>query len=104
MEMTPKPLLRYKTETVHRVKVDDLETFIEAVTGHYYNCVLNEEWYNDSHHRFEVNGEMCDWEKESWDVFKKTGEQWSFCLPVILKGLVKDGRLKAGVYVITVSW
>lgn len=100
----PKLVLRCETETVHKVDVNDLETFIQAVTGHTYECVPNEEWGNDSQHRFNVDGKMQDYQKEDWESFKKTGKEESFNLRCILEGLVADGHLAAGTYLITVCW
>lgn len=100
----PRPILRCETETTHKVDVYDLETFIEAVTGHTYECVPNEEWSNDSQHRFDVDGEMADYQLKCWESFKNTGAEETFCLRAILEGLVKDGHLTAGIYLITVCW
>ncbi len=104
MEIKTRPVLRVSTVTIHTVDVYDLEAFIKAVTGHTYECVPNEEWGNDSQHRFEVDGEMPDYQQKDWENFKRTGKQESFRLRSILEGLVKDGHLAAGNYLITVCW
>jgi hypothetical protein len=100
----PKPVLRCETETIHKVDVYDLETFIQAVTGHTYECVANQEWSNDSQHRFSVDGKMLDYEVEVWEKFKRTGVEESYILRNILEGLVMDGHVPSGTYLITVSW
>jgi hypothetical protein len=100
----PKPILRCDTETIHKVDVYDLETFIHTVTGHTFECVPNEEWSNDSQHRFDVDGKMPDYQEKEWEHFKKTGEEKSYGLRSILEGLVKDGHLTPGIYLITVCW
>jgi hypothetical protein len=104
MEVTFKPVLRCETVTVQTVDVYDLETFIHAVTGHSYECVPCEEWGNDSQHRFEVDGKMADYQQKTWDKFKKTGDNETFSLRAIMEGLVKDGHIQAGTYIITVCW
>ena len=101
---TPKPVLRCETETIHKVEYHELDSFIQAVTGHYFECVPNEEWGNDSQHRFDVDGDLSEYDQKEWDKFKKTGEQQLFGLRTVLDGLVKDGHLTAGVYLITVCW
>lgn len=100
----PKPVLRCETETIHKTEYHELDSFIEAVTGHTYECVASEEWSNDSQHRFDVDGILADYEQKEWDKFKKTGEEKSYGLRTILDGLVKDGHLKPGIYLITVCW
>ena len=100
----PKPVLRCEVETISSVEYHELDTFIEAVTGHHYDCVCNEEWSNDSQHRFYVDGKLSDYDQKDWDKFKKTGEEETYSLRNILNGLVADGHLAAGIYVISVCW
>lgn len=105
VEMTkPKPVLRCETETVINVEYHDLDAFILAVTGHHYECVANEEWGNDSQHRFGVNGNLSDFEQKDWDKFKATGEEETYLLRTILDGLCKEGHLAPGTYIISVCW
>lgn len=99
-----KPVLRCETETIHNVEVNDLETFVQTVTGHTYECSINEEFGNDSQHRFSVNGKIAVYQQKDWDKFKKTGETQPYSLRCILNGLVQDGHMAAGIYLIIVCW
>lgn len=96
--------LKCVTETIHSVSDYDLETFIREQTGHSYEIVPNEEWGNDSQHRFTLDGKLDEWNVKDWEAFKSTGEQKNYQLRTILDGLCADGKLAAGTYLINVSW
>lgn len=98
------PKLKKTTETVHNVEVDDLESFIKAVTGHRFECVPNEEWSNDSQHRFAIEGALDDYERKNWELFKSTGKPELFMLRTVLEGLCVEGHIPAGTYLINVCW
>jgi hypothetical protein len=107
----PAPKLQKTTETIHSVDVYDLEPFIEAVTGQKYECVCEEEWSNDSQHRIFVDGKLSEWDQKDWDDFKSLGKRdpkrcsgQGFLLHVIMNGLCSDGKIEAGLYLITVCW
>jgi len=96
--------LKYVTETIHKVEVHDLETFIREETGHTYDVVPNEEWGNDEQHEIIVDGHLDEWEIKNWDSFKLTGDQNRYRLRTIMNGLCADGKLPDGTYTINVSW
>lgn len=96
--------LKCKTETVHSVNYNNLEQFIKQTTGHEYEILPNEEWNNDTQHRFLIDGKMLDFHQKDWEAFKSTGEQDPFRLRNIMNGLCADGHLLPGIYVINVSW
>jgi len=96
--------LKYVTETVHNVEVNDLKMFIREQTGHSYEIVPNEEWGNDEQHRIIVDGDMSGWAFAYWTKFKSTGDQDRYRTRDIMNGLCADGKLPAGIYVINVSW
>lgn len=102
--MKAKPKLKVKTETVHKIDSYDLEEFIRKVTGHEYEVVVNEEWSNDSQHRFDVDGKLDQWSAPEWEAFKATGEAKCYRLRTILNGLIHDGHMDAGIYLVTVCW
>jgi hypothetical protein len=99
-----KPVLKTKKESALIVDHNDLEKFILQCTGHEYECLSGEEWGNDSQHRFTVESKMNEYDIEEWETFKLNGSTECFKLGYILDGLCKDGFLKAGNYLITVSW
>ncbi len=97
-------MLKFQTEIVNTIEVNDLEKFITETTGHTYEVVPNEEWNNDSQHRLHVDGDLSEYTQKDWDDFKLTGEQHQYRLQTIMEGLCADGHLEAGVYVVDVSW
>ena len=101
--MTTK-ILKCEKETVFKVDSYDLEAFIKEATGHEYETVYNEEWSNDSQHRFILDGKMNQWEKNDWETFKSTGKQELYHLRTILNGLCSEKQIEAGTYLITVCW
>jgi hypothetical protein len=83
------------------VEYRDLEQFILEETGHEYEVLPNEEYGNDSVHRFQVH---ADRSTPYWETFKATGEQKPFYLDAILNGLCADGKIEPGGYLVCVCW
>lgn len=103
--MKSNDVLECVKETIIKVNVYDLEDFIEKKTGHTYECVPNEEWSNDSQHRFNIDGEMDSWRSEEWNAFKMNGHTTgSYLLRTILTGLCAEKHIEPAIYLITVSW
>jgi hypothetical protein len=97
--MSPKPVLKTRTETVHSVGAYELSSYIKDATGHDYDVQCNEE-IHDSEKRINVDGKLHTYEQERWEEFKETGEEHSFWLDTILNGLCKDGFIPAGIYLV----
>lgn len=101
--------LKVQVETVNNVTSDDLDEFIHAVTGRHYECVTDEEWPNDSEHRFYVkpfsNKKVDAYDVKKWNEWKTNVVQADmFMLRTILDGLCTDGKIVEGVYIISVCW
>jgi hypothetical protein len=99
------PKLKTIIETVIKVDYDDLNNFIQEVTGQKdYNCVESEEWSNDSQHRYQIIDSMDPYHLEKWKNFKAGKGPHAYMLYTILDGLCKDKHIQPGIYIITVSW
>lgn len=102
--------LKSTTETVIKVHSNDLDKFIQEITGQKdYECVAAQEWENDSQHTFTVNftvdGKIDDfYGKTDWDKFKEGKISGEFMLGTILNGLCADKHIPPGKYLIIVSW
>lgn len=97
--------LKKRTETIHNVEYGDLDAFIKEACGFdWFECQQIEEWGNDSQHRFKVGPITDDFHKKEWEKIKATKEAGSYTLRTILGGLCSDGKLEAGVYLISVCW
>lgn len=99
------PLLKCTVETINNVEVNDLEDFIKEVTGHGYECIPNQEWSNDSNHRFMIDGELDEHDRSNWEAFKRgEASNCNFILHAILTGLCADGHIQPGTYLVNVCW
>jgi len=94
-------MLKFIIGSFFCVEYRDLEQFILEETGHEYEIIPNEEFRNDSVHRYRVHADL---KTHYWEEFKTTGEQKPFNLDEILLGLCADGKISAGNYLICVSW
>lgn len=93
------------TETVIKVDYSDLDTFIQEVTGQQnYECIADQEWSNDSEHRFTVTGELSRYDRNQWEVFKSKGHSSGYMLRTILDGLCAEKLIPAGIYLVKVCW
>jgi hypothetical protein len=101
--------LQTTVETVHTLYDRDFDNFIRSVYGQPYEVVPDEEWNNDSSHRFVVEKkpytdnvlDMYDLKK--LDTFINTGKS-SYIAHILFRDLANRDLIEPGVYVINVSW
>lgn len=97
--------LKSKTETLITVDCNDLDNFIREVTGqNNWDSVSDQEWGNDSQHRFTISGKLSGYDRNQWEVFKSTGHNSGCLLRTILDGLCADKLIPPGTYLIDVCW
>jgi hypothetical protein len=98
-------MLKFVTETVHRVEYSNLEKFVNA---HYkpkqqWDFVSDQECGNDSSHSFTVVNETDEFEKEDLIDFVK-GKRVSGMAHAILNDLCSKDLIPAGKYIVNVCW
>jgi hypothetical protein len=97
-------MLKCTEQTVISVYYSDLEQFIKEETGQTYDIVCQEEYNNDIHKEFDVDGDtMYLGEVSKWLDFKG-GKIQQYMLRTILDGLCRDGKIKSGKYLVHISW
>lgn len=99
-----KPELVKKTETIHTVDSYDLDDFIREVYGIKSECQQTEEWGNDTKHRFKIEPLTKDIDKTYWETIKSTKSIPMYDIRIVLCGMCMEGKIEAGVYLISVSW
>jgi hypothetical protein len=99
-----KPVLHVESETIHRVEHNELEKFIEDVTGHSFDIISCEECNNPWQRRYDVTGKLSEYEQKEWNLFKDIGKPNLFMLRTILNGLAAEGHIPKQIYLVTVSW
>jgi hypothetical protein len=95
-------ILKAVNETIIKVHYEDLNDFINKVTGQEYDCVLGEDWLNNSLHFFVVDGDFA-FHKE-WMQFKSNKDNGRDLIETILNGLCAEKYIDPGYYVITVKF
>lgn len=93
---------KHVKEFVIKVNYLDLEKFIVETTGHAYNMIPENEMNNDTIYRYDIDGDLRDYQESEWETFKKEGGRAS--LIDILEGLCKEGHIDKGIYYVSVSW
>lgn len=83
---------------------EDINSYIEEITGYKYNVVENEDLGNYTNHRVLVSKKLNDFDSKQWFRFKNTGKQESYMLQTILNGLCSENKIEAGEYLISVYW
>lgn len=100
-----RPTLRTKRETRTEVDYHELERFVIALYPvlEGYSFVALEECSNDSKHAYNLTGKLDRTDAAEWaDV--KSGVRELGNNRVLLEGLVADGDLAPGAYLIDVCW
>ena len=98
-----KPILTCKKQVVLKVNYNDLDTFVEAVTGHSLDFVATQECGNDSDHEFVITGNVDKWAREAYEKHCK-GDTQCYSARYILDCLCADGHIEAGTYLVSVCW
>lgn len=93
---------KHVKEFVIKVHYSELEKFIGEITEQEYDMIPVNEMNQGTIYRFDVDGDLKNYEESEWETFKKDGSR--IYLRVILKGLCKDGHIDKGIYYVSVTW
>lgn len=100
--MTTKQL-EVKETVVLEVSHSDLEDFIRQVYGVEYEYAVTQESNNGSYKRYNVYSEhLSEWEERELEEFVKDENMCS--IRIIFADLLRKKVIKAGIYLVSVSW
>jgi|ERR1035437_137067 hypothetical protein len=100
--------MKTKTKTVIEVDYHDLNEeiakFLKSkdlpIGADGFECVVEEEWGNDSDHAFTLEKEQPD----EYDMVKMKKGNYQYKVGSILNWMCAEGVLAAGEYLVTVCW
>jgi hypothetical protein len=100
--------MKTKTKTIIEVEYSELDKEIAKflkrknllVDKNGFNCVVEEEWSNDSEHSFAVEKEQ----PEDYNMKEIKEGNYHFKVGTILNWMCADGIISSGEYLVTVCW
>lgn len=93
----------FQTETIIKVDYNDFDTFIKEKYGlsSFYGTL---ESGNDTDHRYDCSKVDDFFDKDDFQEILDNNSCNHWELGTVIEGMIRDGHLQRGVYLVRVSW